>query len=448
MRATFPRRLRETRSLNGMHSVFLDAGLGVSPQAQSCESLRARIGIAQALAISNYLLQAHDALAEVLPLIERSDNETMALCLQAQAITAVEARALDDGLNTFQLALESARTHGDPVLCSKILNNYGTAEARVGKIDLAIAHIEEALQIATETAGATNQLILANLAEAVFASGNLRRAAALIHEYHAIHSGSSRDVLGAAAVGISVGMMLPDDGLLLMSRNPDLLVLGFARREPWLFGPIIESFCALYEHEDRRAEHDALLFRALDTLTSFDDNCLGLGIRAARLGTAHYLPRISALMSRQCDGPSELLRAHRDLFDSHVLRRRRLNRRATELGLRAANGFARSGRPIMQADALEAAGFARQAQAVRGKCGARNFSRRLNWTKAHHRRVAADLTPREFEIAQLAAQGASNRAIAMSLKISERTVHKHLELTFGKLGVRSRWQLLQDRHFI
>ncbi len=50
------------------------------------------------------------------------------------------------------------------------------------------------------------------------------------------------------------------------------------------------------------------------------------------------------------------------------------------------------------------------------------------------------LTPREVEVLQLIAQGASNRDIAEALVISERTVKSHVTSILGKLGVTSRTQ--------
>ena len=45
---------------------------------------------------------------------------------------------------------------------------------------------------------------------------------------------------------------------------------------------------------------------------------------------------------------------------------------------------------------------------------------------------------RELEILRHVAKGLSNRAIAQSLGISERTVQAHMVNAFGKLGVRTR----------
>ena len=51
------------------------------------------------------------------------------------------------------------------------------------------------------------------------------------------------------------------------------------------------------------------------------------------------------------------------------------------------------------------------------------------------------LTPREAEIARLAAGGESSKQIAESLAISARTVDNHLAAVYVKLGIRGRDRL-------
>ena len=51
------------------------------------------------------------------------------------------------------------------------------------------------------------------------------------------------------------------------------------------------------------------------------------------------------------------------------------------------------------------------------------------------------LTPQELQIAQLAAQGLTNREIGQMLYLSHRTISSHLYRTFPKLGISSRAEL-------
>ena len=60
---------------------------------------------------------------------------------------------------------------------------------------------------------------------------------------------------------------------------------------------------------------------------------------------------------------------------------------------------------------------------------------------AARRAGAAELTPREREIALLAAAGSSSREIADRLVVSVRTVDNHLQNAYRKLGVTRRQDL-------
>ena len=51
------------------------------------------------------------------------------------------------------------------------------------------------------------------------------------------------------------------------------------------------------------------------------------------------------------------------------------------------------------------------------------------------------LTPQELQIAQMAAEGLTNKEIGQRLYLSHRTVSSHLHRIFPKLGITSRAQL-------
>ncbi|OFW61871.1 MAG: hypothetical protein A2133_02665 [Actinobacteria bacterium RBG_16_64_13] len=63
-----------------------------------------------------------------------------------------------------------------------------------------------------------------------------------------------------------------------------------------------------------------------------------------------------------------------------------------------------------------------------------------------NRQLATLLTPREFEILLLAAQGRRNKEIAQELAVTEGTVKMHLHHIFEKLGLRGRSDLIRYAH--
>ena len=50
----------------------------------------------------------------------------------------------------------------------------------------------------------------------------------------------------------------------------------------------------------------------------------------------------------------------------------------------------------------------------------------------------SDLTPREMEILELVLAGRTNKAIALTILISEKTVEYHLGRIYTKIGTRTR----------
>ncbi|MCW3067008.1 MAG: transcriptional regulator, LuxR family, partial [Solirubrobacterales bacterium] len=51
------------------------------------------------------------------------------------------------------------------------------------------------------------------------------------------------------------------------------------------------------------------------------------------------------------------------------------------------------------------------------------------------------LTPSELRVAEMAAEGQTNREIAQALFVTQRTVEVHLTSAYGKLGISSRRDL-------
>ena len=112
--------------------------------------------------------------------------------------------------------------------------------------------------------------------------------------------------------------------------------------------------------------------------------------------------------------------------------------------------------PLERAHALFALGGReplREALDLAERCGATALATRardaLVATGARPRRAqltgAAALTAAQLRVAQLAAQGLGNRAIAERLFLTEKTVEGHLGAAYRKLGITSRSQLRTDQ---
>lgn len=77
---------------------------------------------------------------------------------------------------------------------------------------------------------------------------------------------------------------------------------------------------------------------------------------------------------------------------------------------------------------------------ARGETGwvSRKVAARLSQILANDPGSGKDLTPRELDVLRLVVDGKTNAEIGMGLGISEKTVEKHLDSIFRKLGVVSR----------
>jgi DNA-binding NarL/FixJ family response regulator len=116
------------------------------------------------------------------------------------------------------------------------------------------------------------------------------------------------------------------------------------------------------------------------------------------------------------------------------------------------------GRVLAKADRGAAVGAFTKAATLAGELGARSQQRlatqelrRLGvrtWRRGpgEDEPGLAGLTPREVEVARLAADGTSNQEIASSLAISPRTVERHITNALTKLGLRNRTELATAVH--
>ena len=110
-----------------------------------------------------------------------------------------------------------------------------------------------------------------------------------------------------------------------------------------------------------------------------------------------------------------------------------------EVMVRAALEAGAAGYLLKDADADEVAGAVRAAVAGRMHLDPA-VARLLADSVRRPRAPGQNLTPREREVLALIADGASNRQIATTLVVSERTARTHVSAILSKLGLASRTQ--------
>jgi DNA-binding NarL/FixJ family response regulator len=105
--------------------------------------------------------------------------------------------------------------------------------------------------------------------------------------------------------------------------------------------------------------------------------------------------------------------------------------------LRRHRRVAESRAPLRAArEIFDGLGFAAVAERARQELRASGETSRKRTPEAW-----SELSPQELQIAQMAAQGLSNREIGQKLFLSHRTIGSHLYRLFPKLGITSRGQL-------
>ncbi len=209
------------------------------------------------------------------------------------------------------------------------------------------------------------------------------------------------------------------------------------------------GFAEIMVRRGRDQDAAALLHRALPECELIRGNVMTL-LAVGRYGAPGDRERARKYLERAAAGVAELPeRPALALFDAIACLRDGRTQEGTSLARTAAGGFRRLQLPLLEAQAPEAAGDAEAALTLYRRCGAARDVRRLEGPNRDERdeigkeaaQAAESLSPREREIAELAASGRSNLEIARALSITHKTVEKHLGSAYQKLQISSRAQL-------
>jgi DNA-binding CsgD family transcriptional regulator/tetratricopeptide (TPR) repeat protein len=336
---------------------------------------------------------------------------------------------LDDALAIYDDALTEAHRRGS-IITSATTKTY-RAQAYVLRGDLAEAEAEgrEAFA-AAEAWGTTSRAsvyLAAILAEALMEQGKLGEAGAAL----------KRSALGESLPKDARLLFLPNIRARLRMLNGDLVggledTLDTGRhsdalggRNPAFMAWRSQAALALLQLGDRD-EARRLAAEELELARTWGaPRALGAALRAAGLaeGGARGLGLLKEAVEVLTNSPAKL---------EHAKAR-------TELG-------AALGRANRRSEAREQL---RRAVELATICGAGPLAGRANSelraTGARPRRIALSgvesLTPSEGRVAQMAAEGPTNREIAQALFVTPKTVEIHLSSVYRKLGISSRAQL-------
>lgn len=360
-----------------------------------------------------------------------------------RAIVAATSRRLTEAFEDYEAAVAIARELSDAEQLAWTLNNYASRAMVTGWTDRALAaHREAADCLRRNDFGKVGASTVQGLAFGELLAGNLEAVRALQREDEQLPPGIAMTQTARAALGIRLAYYCAEDAEAARLATPQALELAFASGETQRIGLLAGSVAAFYDVTGRSDEAVALRSRALQALNTVDFSFWLLDQLAASPKLGERDAARALLADAAIDPAHRAAQAHLALFDALLARLRRSADAKTH-ALVAAGAFEAIGWPWERAQSLEIAGRYAEALAIYRRHGFVRHALALERSRRRlrHRAETATLTPRELEVARLAAEGKSNRSIAAELFIGERTVETHIAAIFDRFDLTSRREL-------
>lgn len=382
--------------------------------------------------------EAHEELAQAEAFIEHGEHVPLIRYYEARAAYQVHAH----GGGTWRAEVQRALELADALELEERVRRYTNVMALsiasdIDDFDFAL-HLRERVRAFIEASGervAKSVLLHQSTACWIeFVCGRLADARATIELLLPYLQDTAAYAYWTVSVGIPLALRMGDERLLHACTRRNLLDEAFASKDPVVFGPVATAVAERFMAQGRAGEAMTLVENTLARLPSAGNN-FELLLLSARIGSEASAKRAEALLepwtqrSRSARGAIDLIRAYRSKGAAR-----------TERALSAAAIFETLPWPLHQAQALALAGQIDAACAIYRRVGASAEVVRLESLPRSSGALRA-LSKREIEVAELVAQGYSNKAIAEALVLSERTVENHIASIFGKWNVRSRAEI-------
>ena len=372
-------------------------------------------------------LQAIDA--ETLPRDPAVVSKYHRLCAMAHASSG----NADMASESFAKALHYSEQDQNPYAYTSVLHSYALSAATLGRTELSAGLFQRALRAAREgNLGWTVACFSLECARVLSRQGNRHLAHAYVNQAVLVENPPPVLLEALAEIGIPIALECNDPYILEQCANQDALTFAFRSGEPGRIGPVAASFARYFERTNRLQEARALLARALEYVKNADEAC-DLPLAVAQFGDERDFGRAREVLRRRTLVPNaDVANAHMHYFDAIIL-----ERQGDVAGcVREATAAAASFRKLRWTS-YELSATLLGCSADRARSGA-------DGSAVAGASIPAELTLREQSVAQLAIVGLSNREIAERLSISVRTVECHMTSILRRMGLRSRYQLLES----
>lgn len=360
-----------------------------------------------------------------------------------RALVSANSGRVVEAFEQYEAAVSLARELNDPEQLAWTLNNYASRAMATGWMDRALAAYREAAGcVPSDEFGKVVATSIQGLAFAELLAGNFAEVRARQRQDARLPAGIAMTQTARTALGVRLAYYCDDDTQANQLLTPEALELAFASGETQRIGLLAGCIAAYYDATGQPEEARALRSRALERIQNVDFSFWLLDQLAAS-ASCDERERARKLLAQAATDPGHAAaQAHLALFDARVARLQR-NAIAKSHAANAAAKFEAIGWPWERAQALELASRYADALTLYLNHGYLRHARDLERTRrrVRHRAGTDRLTEREAEIARLAAQGMSNRAIAAQLFIGERTIETHIAAIFDRFDLTSRTQL-------